>query len=213
MSPIFPNVRRKLYPYPNEPCVPADDQVIGSMLAPPPNNIDPSLFPNMESPVCGLTRAPGDLEFWHYIEPNSHVEHEQDLDSLMVCPPPCPQFQSLPKKFGTWGEWGNTSHGSNKPLYPPQSPNIFIEILCPSYNEAAKNLILEDEHFPRDLHGFGTNVLPPAFNEFRYVNHVSVGNQPSVSRDTDIIISSYNEGESYCFDPIEICNVVIYLRL
>ncbi|KAM2574933.1 hypothetical protein TB2_006812 [Malus domestica] len=87
-----------------------------------------------------------------------------------------------------------------------------------------KNVILKDEHFPSDLPGFGVNVVPPRSNEIGFVNHGSSGKQPciscdteklmtngkqpSISGDTVKIISSFFPGDSYRFDPIEICNVV-----
>ncbi|KAM1873202.1 hypothetical protein ACFX13_007061 [Malus domestica] len=90
--------------------------------------------------------------------------------------------------------------------------------------ESAKNVILKDEHFPSDLPGFGVNVVPPRSNEIGFVNHGSSGKQPCISGDTEKlmtnekqpsisgdtvkIISSFFPGDSYRFDPIEICNVV-----
>ncbi|CAN6680026.1 unnamed protein product [Malus baccata var. baccata] len=82
------------------------------------------------------------------------------------------------------------------PVYPPQSPNPLINIYYPHYDEAVKNVMLKDDHFPSDLPGFGVNVILPWSNEINYVKHGSNGKQPCISDD------------SYHFDPIEICNVV-----
>ncbi|RXH93631.1 hypothetical protein DVH24_014207 [Malus domestica] len=102
-------------------------------------------------------------------------------------------------------------------VYPHQSPNPLINIYCPRYDEAVKNVLLKDEHFPSDLPGFGSN-------EIGYVKHdssgkqpcingdtdklMTTGKQPSISGDTVKIISSFFLGDSYRFDPIKICNVV-----
>ncbi|KAM1584278.1 hypothetical protein ACFX1Z_037276 [Malus domestica] len=90
--------------------------------------------------------------------------------------------------------------------------------------DSAKNVILKDEHFPYDLPGFSVNMVPPWSNEIGYVKHgsrgkqpcisgdteklMTSGKQPSISGDTVKIISSFFPGDSYRFDPIEICNVV-----
>ncbi|CAN6579922.1 unnamed protein product [Malus baccata var. baccata] len=114
------------------------------------------------------------------------------------------QFESPAKTTVAWGEWKDFSHGSNMP--------------------ATKNVILKDEHFPSDLPGFGVNVVPPWSNEIGYVKHgsrgkqpcisgdteklMTSGKQPSISGDTVKIISSFFPGDSYRFDPIEICNSI-----
>ncbi|TQD78672.1 hypothetical protein C1H46_035777 [Malus baccata] len=62
------------------------------------------------------------------------------------------------------------------PVHPPQSPNPLINIYCPHYDEAAKNVIMKDVHFPFDLPGFVVNVIPPWSNEIGYVKHVAMEN-------------------------------------
>ncbi|TQD70795.1 hypothetical protein C1H46_043668 [Malus baccata] len=58
------------------------------------------------------------------------------------------------------GEWNDFLHASNMPVYPPQSPNPLINIYCPRYDGAVKNVLLKDEHFPSDLPGVSYRFDP-----------------------------------------------------
>ncbi|TQE05532.1 hypothetical protein C1H46_008867 [Malus baccata] len=92
------------------------------------------------------------------------------------------------------------------------------------YLQANFHVEFEFKQNPTLDSGFGVNVVPPWSNEIGYVKHgsrgkqpcisgdteklMTSGKQPSISGDTVKIISSFFPGDSYRFDPIEICNVV-----
>ncbi|CAN6708385.1 unnamed protein product [Malus baccata var. baccata] len=127
-----------------EPFVPtANHEVIGPMIHAPTNNIATPVA-TQENVVHVLTANYEDPDFWRYLEANFYAE-----------PGTNQQFESPAKATAAWGKWNDFSHGSNMPVYPPQSPNPLINIYCPRYDEAVKNVILKDEHFPSDLPGFG----------------------------------------------------------
>ncbi|RXH67445.1 hypothetical protein DVH24_027592 [Malus domestica] len=137
-----------------------------------------------ENLVLVLTANHEDPDFWRYLEANFHVEFKYEQNPTLESGTN-QQFKSPAKTTTTWGKWNEFSHGSNMPVYPPQSPNPLINIYYPHYDEATKNVILKDEHFPSDLPGFGVNVIPPWSNEIGYVKHGSSGKQPCISGDTD----------------------------
>ncbi|KAM1013421.1 hypothetical protein FF1_043356 [Malus domestica] len=223
MSHLFPNVRRQLFCNTTEPLLPAVDyEVLGPMMPAPTNNTATPV-PTQENLLPVLTANHEDPDFWRYLQANFHVEFEFEQNPTFDSGAN-QQFESPAKTTTAWGEWKDFSHGSNMPIYPHPSPNPLINIYCPRYDEAAKNVILKDEHFPSDLPGFGVNVVPPWSNEIGYVKHgsrgkqpcisadteklMTSGKQPSISGDTVKIISSFFPGDSYRFDPIEICNAV-----
>ncbi|KAB2627924.1 hypothetical protein D8674_032719 [Pyrus ussuriensis x Pyrus communis] len=211
MAPLFPNARRQLFCNTSEHLFPTvDHEVLGPMMRAPTNNTATPV-PTQENLVPVLTAIMKILIFGYEQNPTLESGANQ-------------QFESPAKTTTAWGEWNDFSHGSNMLVYPPQSPNPLINIYCPRYDEAAKNVILKDEHFPSDLPGFGVNVIPPWSNEIGYMKHgssgkhpcingdtdklMTSGKQPSISGDTVKIISSFFSGDSYRFDPIEICNAV-----
>ncbi|TQE12173.1 hypothetical protein C1H46_002243 [Malus baccata] len=199
MSPLFPNAHKQLFFNISEPHVPAvDHEVIGPMMPTSTNNTATPV-PTWENLVPVLTANHEDPDFWSHLKANFHIT-------------------------AAWGEWNDFSHALNMPVYHPQSPNPLINIYCPHYDEAVKNVMLKDDHFPSDLPGFGVNMILPWSNEINYVKHgsngkqhcisgdteklMTSGKQPSISGDTVKIISSFFPDDSYHFDPIEIYNVV-----
>ncbi|KAM1059084.1 hypothetical protein FF1_023775 [Malus domestica] len=128
------------------------------MIPAPTNNIAIPVA-TQENIVHVLTANHEDPDFWHYLDANFHVEVEYKANPTLQ-PGTNQQFESLAKANDAWGVWNDFFHGYNMPIYPLQSPNPLINIYCPHYDEAVKNVILKDEHFPSDLPGFGVNVLP-----------------------------------------------------